>query len=105
VKLRFHNYRRSPADDPQVSDILAGRTREQMGRFELADVVDEDSGQTLYQLYLWQPGSGRLYENGTTDRAGYVSQHGLEVDDPDLFDALREAFEESKVFEEEVFFD
>ena len=79
--------------------------KEEWGSIELVDVVDDNSQETLYQLYLYPFGSGQLFHHKTTTSAGYIAQHGLEVDDPDLFDALQAAFEDADYLEETVDFD
>lgn len=118
MQLRFDNYRRpldevslSPTVEQQIDALLSAEgldleaAKNEWGRVELVDVVDVASGEVVYQLYMYPGGSGCLFEKGTTQSAGYVAQHGLEVDDVDLFDALQEAFEAFDGFEETVYFD
>jgi hypothetical protein len=115
VALRFANYRK-PFDGTRLSrtekrqlELLAREAghdldgaRKDWGSVELVDVVE--SGRVKYQLYLYPDGNGRLFRDGTTSSEGYIAQHGLEVEDPELGDALRSAFEEFDDFEQKVFF-
>mmetsp|Transcript_20315 Transcript_20315/g.51446 ORF Transcript_20315/g.51446 Transcript_20315/m.51446 type:complete len:146 (-) Transcript_20315:301-738(-) len=58
---------------------------------EVHDVVDADSGEVLYDAYLYMVDSGSIFKHGTLEEVAMVIQFGLECDDEELGQALEEA--------------
>jgi hypothetical protein len=70
-----------PMESGTVEEVFSADPDDEAGWFqatELIDVVDNASGEVLYNLYLYPFGDGSMFDAGTTKEAGAVCQHGYE---------------------------
>ncbi len=95
VGLRLSNYRlpleridrTTPEERSQIEAIVA---KAQMGPleeaarnheihpFELVDVIHVVTGHVRFQVYLWPPGSGVIFENASTKTVASIRHHRWE---------------------------
>ena len=70
-----------PIQGTTVQEVFTADPDDESGWFqatELIDVVDNASGEVLYNLYLYPFGDGSMFDAGTTKEVAAVCQHGFE---------------------------